>query len=162
VSGDTVDVVAGLKKDSDVPLRSHGSLSLNWALIAAGLVDRVQVTLFPVITGRTAVDPIFRGCGRLRPGPRRAPDLDGHAQQLVYRRALRGVDPGGARLVGRRGIDRRPSGTAGADCDREELVALYEAGWSAPAIADHMGCSSSTIYRRLATAGIARRPARRG
>src|SRR4051794_12515650 len=27
VSGDTVDVVARLKKDSDVPVRSHGSLS---------------------------------------------------------------------------------------------------------------------------------------
>jgi riboflavin biosynthesis pyrimidine reductase len=36
-----------------VPLRSHGSLSLNRALMAAGLVDRVQVTLFPVVTGQT-------------------------------------------------------------------------------------------------------------
>ncbi len=51
-SGDAVDVVARLKEESDVPLRSHGSLSLNRALMAAGLVDRVQVTLFPVITGR--------------------------------------------------------------------------------------------------------------
>jgi transposase len=58
------------------------------------------------------------------------------------------------------GIDRRPSGTARVDCDRDELVALYGAGWSAPAIADLMGCSSSTIYRRLAAAGIARRPVR--
>ena len=47
VSGDAVDVVARLKEDSEVPLRSHGSLSLNRALMAAGLVDRVQVTLFP-------------------------------------------------------------------------------------------------------------------
>ena len=52
-SGDAVDVVARLKEESEVPLRSHGSLSLNRALMAAGLVDRVQVTLFPVITGRT-------------------------------------------------------------------------------------------------------------
>jgi len=59
------------------------------------------------------------------------------------------------------GIDRRPSGTARVDCDGDELVALYEAGWSTPAIADRMGCSSSTTYRRLAAAGIARRPARR-
>jgi hypothetical protein len=29
-SGDGVDVVARLKEESDVPLRSHGSLSLNW------------------------------------------------------------------------------------------------------------------------------------
>ncbi|MGH3348987.1 MAG: dihydrofolate reductase family protein, partial [Nocardioides sp.] len=48
VSGDAVDAVARLKEDSAVPLRSHGSLSMNRALMAAGLVDRVQVTLFPV------------------------------------------------------------------------------------------------------------------
>ena len=60
VSGDAVDVVARLKEESTVPLRSHGSLSMNRALMAAGLVDRVQVTLFPVITGRTGLDPIFK------------------------------------------------------------------------------------------------------
>src|SRR6185295_11151696 len=57
VSGDAVDIVARLKKESDVPLRSHGSLSVNWALMAAGLVDRVQVTIFPVITGRSGDTP---------------------------------------------------------------------------------------------------------
>ena len=36
-SGDAVDVVTRLKEESDVPLRSHGSLSLNRALMAAGL-----------------------------------------------------------------------------------------------------------------------------
>ena len=59
--GDAVDVVARLKEESDVPLRSHGSLSMNRALMAAGLVDRVQVTLFPVITGKTGAAPIFEG-----------------------------------------------------------------------------------------------------
>ncbi len=61
VRGDAVDVVARLKEESGVPLRSHGSLSMNRALMAAGLADRVQVTLFPVITGQTGLDPIFRG-----------------------------------------------------------------------------------------------------
>jgi dihydrofolate reductase len=61
VSGDAVDVVARLKEESAVPLRSHGSLSMNRALMAAGLVDRVQVTIFPVITGQTGLDPIFQG-----------------------------------------------------------------------------------------------------
>ena len=60
VSSDAVDVVARLKKESDMPLRSHGSLSMNRALMAAGLVDRVQVTLFPVITGQTGLSPIFQ------------------------------------------------------------------------------------------------------
>ena len=42
VSGDAVDVVARLKEESEVPLRSHGSLSMNRALMAAGLVDRTR------------------------------------------------------------------------------------------------------------------------
>ena len=61
VSGDAVDVVAQLKQESGVPLRSHGSLSLNRALMAAGLVDFVQVSLFPVITGQNGSEPIFQG-----------------------------------------------------------------------------------------------------
>src|SRR3954464_9759423 len=48
VSGDPVDIVARLKEESDVPLRSQGSLSLNRALLAAGLIDRLQLTIFPV------------------------------------------------------------------------------------------------------------------
>ena len=39
-----------------MPLRSNGSLSLNRALMAAGLVDYLQVTLFPVISGQTGAD----------------------------------------------------------------------------------------------------------
>ncbi|MFD1051076.1 dihydrofolate reductase family protein, partial [Kibdelosporangium lantanae] len=39
-SGDAVEIVAKLKEESDVPLRSHGSLSLNRALMAAGLVSQ--------------------------------------------------------------------------------------------------------------------------
>src|SRR5690348_4268556 len=36
-NGDPVEVVRRLKDESEVPLRSHGSLSLNRALMAAGL-----------------------------------------------------------------------------------------------------------------------------
>src|SRR4051794_5598808 len=57
--GDAVDVVTRLKEESDAPLRSHGSLAMNRSLMTAGLVDRVQVTVFPVITGRTGSSPIF-------------------------------------------------------------------------------------------------------
>src|SRR3954454_18669595 len=38
VSGDAVEVVARLKEESGMPLRSHGSLSRNRALMAAWLV----------------------------------------------------------------------------------------------------------------------------
>lgn len=84
-SGDAVDVVARLKEESGVPLRSHGSLSMNRALMAAGLVDRVQVTLFPVITGRTGLDPIFRGAADFDLELIEHRTLDSDIQELVYR-----------------------------------------------------------------------------
>ena len=70
-----------------MPLRSHGSLSMNRALMAAnGLVDRVQVTLFPVITGQTGLGfRMLQGAADF--------DLelidhrtlsDGHTQELIY------------------------------------------------------------------------------
>ncbi len=85
VSGDAVDVVARLKQESQVPLRSHGSLSMNRALMAAGLVDRVQVTLFPVITGQTGLDPIFQGAADFDLELVESRTLDGHIQELIYR-----------------------------------------------------------------------------
>ncbi|WP_419706447.1 dihydrofolate reductase family protein [Promicromonospora sp. NFX87] len=86
--GDAVDVVARLKEESKVPLCSHGSLSMNRALMAAGLVDRVRVTLFPVITGRTGLDPIFRGAADFDLELIEHLTLDGDIQELVYRPTL--------------------------------------------------------------------------
>jgi dihydrofolate reductase len=88
VSGDAVDIVARLKEQSEVPLRSHGSLSMNRALMAAGLVDRIQVTLFPVITGKTGTDPIFQGAADFDLELIGSRTLDGHIQELVYRPIL--------------------------------------------------------------------------
>lgn len=88
-SGDAVDVVSRLKEESDVPLRSHGSLSLNRALMAAGLVDRVQVTVFPVITGQTGTDPIFQHAADFDLELIESQTLDGNIQELVYRPRLR-------------------------------------------------------------------------
>ena len=86
--GDAVDVVARLKEESDVPLRSHGSLSMNRALMAAGLVDRLQVTLFPVITARTGQEPIFGGAADFDLELIERRTLDGHIQELIYRPTL--------------------------------------------------------------------------
>ena len=66
-----------------MPLRSHGSLSMNRALMAAGLVDRVQVTLFPVITGQTGLDPIFEGAADFDLELVESRTLDGHIQELA-------------------------------------------------------------------------------
>jgi dihydrofolate reductase len=88
LSGDAVDVVGRLKEESEVPLRSHGSLSMNRALMAAGLVDRVQVTLFPVITGQSGLEPIFQGAADFDLELTECLTLDGNIQELVYRPKL--------------------------------------------------------------------------
>ncbi|NGN69194.1 dihydrofolate reductase family protein [Streptomyces sp. A7024] len=89
-AGDAVDVVARLKEESKVPLRSHGSLSLNRALLAAGLVDRVQVTIFPVISGRTGAYRIFEDAADFDLELIGSQTFDGHIQELIYRPTLHG------------------------------------------------------------------------
>ena len=88
VKGDAIDVVARLKQQSDVPLRSHGSLAMNRALMGAGLVDRVQITLFPVITGQTGTDPIFRDAADFDLELIESRTLDTNIEQLIYRPTL--------------------------------------------------------------------------
>ncbi|MEU9748775.1 dihydrofolate reductase family protein [Streptomyces niveus] len=90
VRGDAVDAVARLKEASHVPLRSHGSLAMNRALMAAGLVDRVQVTIFPVITGQTGRSPIFAGAADFDLELIAHRTLDNHTQELVYRPTVHG------------------------------------------------------------------------
>ena len=89
VSGDPVEIVARLKEDSDVRLRSHGSLTLNRALMAAGLVDRVQLTLYPVISGQTGDEPIFAGAADFDLELLESRTLDSDITELVYRPTLR-------------------------------------------------------------------------
>jgi dihydrofolate reductase len=84
IRGDAVDVVARLKEESEVPLRSHGSLSMNRALMAAGLVDRVQLTIFPVISGQTGDSPIFAGASDFDLELLESRTLDGRTLELVY------------------------------------------------------------------------------
>ena len=88
VSGDAIDVVARLKKESEVPLRSHGSLSMNRALMAAGLVDHVQVTVFPVITGQSGQEPIFHNAADFDLELIESRTLDSNIQEFIYRPTL--------------------------------------------------------------------------
>ncbi len=88
VNGDAVVVVARLKRESDIPLRSHGSLALNRTLMAAGLVDRLQVTLFPVITGRSGLDPVFQGADDFDLELLEQRTLDGSIEELIYAPSL--------------------------------------------------------------------------
>lgn len=61
VAGDAVAAVRDLKQGSARPLRTLGSVALCRSLLAAGLVDRYRVVLFPVITGASGRDRIFDG-----------------------------------------------------------------------------------------------------
>lgn len=60
-SGDLVDEVRGLKAGSDVPLRTVGSLSVARQLLAAGLVDRLRLMIFPLVAGPPGREAAFNG-----------------------------------------------------------------------------------------------------
>ena len=61
VGGDAVEVVRDMKQSDTQPLRTIGSISLCRSLLAAGLVDRLRVVVFPVITGATGENRPFDG-----------------------------------------------------------------------------------------------------
>jgi riboflavin biosynthesis pyrimidine reductase len=83
--GDGAEIVSRLKAESDIPLRSQASLSLNWSILAAGLVDRIEITIFPVISGATGTSPILRGAGDFDLDLLESRTFDGRSQLLVYR-----------------------------------------------------------------------------
>jgi dihydrofolate reductase len=58
-SGDLAEEIGKLKSESDVPLRTMGSMSLARQLIAAGLVDRVRLMTFPLLAGPDGREPAF-------------------------------------------------------------------------------------------------------
>jgi transposase-like protein len=95
---------------------------------------------------------------RRRPGDRELADLYGEGGLGLRDLARRyGVSAQAVRrwlIAG--GIERRRPGAPPA-VGHEDPVPLYVAGWCAPAIAERLGCSPSTIYRRLDAAGVARR-----
>ncbi len=67
---------------------------MNRALMAAGLVDRIQVTVFPVISGRTGAAPIFEGAADFDLELLESRRLDGNIQELTYRPMLhRAISP---------------------------------------------------------------------
>lgn len=53
--------------------------------MAAGLVDRLQVTVFPVISGHTGTSPILGGAGDFDLQLLEHRTLDRDVQELVYR-----------------------------------------------------------------------------
>ena len=61
---------------------------MNRALMAAGPVDRVQVTFFPVISSQSGLEPIFQREADFDLELIESRTLDGNIQELIYRPTL--------------------------------------------------------------------------
>ena len=84
IAADAVEAVPPLKAESPVPLYSHGSIAMNRALLAAGLVDRLEVVVFPIITGASGANPILAGLPDIDLELVDSRLFDGRVQHLVY------------------------------------------------------------------------------
>ena len=90
---DAVTAIERLKRTTDVPMRSHGSISLNRALLAAGLVDRLEVLMFPAISGRAGEASLFQDGAEFDLELIESTVLDGRTHKLVYVPHLHGEIP---------------------------------------------------------------------
>jgi dihydrofolate reductase len=61
IAGDAVSTLRALKAEGSPPIRTLGSISLNETLLREGLVDLLQIVVFPVVTGISGRKPIFAG-----------------------------------------------------------------------------------------------------
>ena len=84
ISEDAVTAIERLKRTTDVPMRSHGSISLNRALLAAGLVDRIEVMMFPVVSGRAGEAALFHDGAEFDLDLIESTVLDGRTHKLTY------------------------------------------------------------------------------
>lgn len=97
------DAVAGVRelKDSESGLiRTIGSLSLSRSLLAAGLVDRIRMMIFPLILGATGRERILDGLPDLDLQLVSARTLDGRLQLLEYAPMIRLQGPVGPHQKG--------------------------------------------------------------
>jgi len=83
VSGDAVEAVRKLKDDG-FSMSTVGSLSLCRTLLKAGLVDRLRLVVFPVITGSSGRERIYDGYPDISLKLVNSQTLDGRLQVLEY------------------------------------------------------------------------------
>ncbi|MHC6595022.1 dihydrofolate reductase family protein [Arthrobacter sp. C152] len=84
VAGDAVEAVREMKRTATAPLSTMGSLSLGRSLLAAGLVDRFRLVVFPLITGRTGSERIYDGYPDVALEMVESRTFDGGLQLLEY------------------------------------------------------------------------------
>ncbi|GAA2464697.1 dihydrofolate reductase family protein [Winogradskya humida] len=86
---DLADGIGALKRESDVPLRTIGSLSLVRGLVELGLVDRLRVMVFPMMVGDDGRELAFDGFARGGFELAGTEVLDSRIVLLEYRPAVR-------------------------------------------------------------------------
>ena len=93
VTTDAVEAVRAMKVEGDLPLRTLGSVRLCRSLLAAGLVDRFRLVVFPVITGATGHDRVYDGYPDVALELVESRTFDGRSQLLDYVPACSTVRP---------------------------------------------------------------------
>ena len=93
ISSDPVAAVADLKQEA-TSMRTIGSLKLGRTLLAAGLVDRFRVVVFPVITGVSGRERIYAGYPDVGLEMISHRTFDGRIQLLEYRPTVLPGPPG--------------------------------------------------------------------
>lgn len=94
VRTDPVAEVTALKA-AGTSMRTLGSATLCRALLAAGVVDRFRVVVFPVVTGISGRDRIYDGWPDVALDTLRTHTFDGRLQLLEYRPTVLAGPPGG-------------------------------------------------------------------
>jgi dihydrofolate reductase len=85
IAGDAGAAIAALKQESDVPLRTVGSLTLVRSLFGLDLVDRLRLAVFPLVLGPDGREPWFAGYPRAALDLMASAVLDGRIALLEYR-----------------------------------------------------------------------------
>lgn len=95
IAGDPAEAVKELKHTGDRSMRTIGSLTLCRSLLAAGLVDRFRVVMFPVITGATGREWIYAGYPDVALDMIDSRTFDGQIQLVEYAPRVLDGPPGG-------------------------------------------------------------------
>lgn len=82
---DLVEEIRRMKADTDVPMRTMGSLSVARQLVTAGLVDRLRLMIFPLIAGVSGREAAFAGMSSADLELVDHRELDGRVLLVEYR-----------------------------------------------------------------------------
>jgi dihydrofolate reductase len=95
IAEDAVTAIERLKRTTDIPMRSNGSLSLNRALLAAGVVDRLELMVFPAVTATAGYAALFQDGPEFDLDLIETTVLDGRTLKLAYKPTLHTAIPAG-------------------------------------------------------------------